>query len=98
MLATQGWQKLVDDKDNLDAVDRLVTQFSVPLEEAGVQLEDIHTEFENLLEYSAQYLSLSTLPYRVTWWRIFHVPCASCPSILACVWSFLSVQRETPAE
>ena len=77
MLVTQGWQKLVDDKGNLNAVDRLFTQFSVPLEEAGVQLKEIHTEFENLLEYSTQYLSLSTLPYRVTRWRIFHAPCAS---------------------
>ena len=45
VLATQGWQKLVDDEDSLDAVDRLATQFSTPLQGAGVQLEEIHAEF-----------------------------------------------------
>ena len=30
-----------------------------------------------MLEYSTRYLSLSTLPYRASWWRIFHAPCAS---------------------
>lgn len=77
VLATQGWQKLVDDEDSLDVVDRLATQFSTPLQGAGVQLEEIHAEFESMLEYSTRYLSLSTLPYRASWWRIFHAPCAS---------------------
>ena len=77
VLATQGWQKLVDYEDSLDAVDRLATQFSTPFQGAGVQLEEIHAEFESVLEYSTRYLSLSTLPYRVSWWQIFHAPCAS---------------------
>lgn len=77
VLATQGWQKLVDEKNSLEAVDRLVTQFSIPLTGAGAQLEEIHTEFENVLEYSIQYISLSTLNYRASWWRIFCAPCAS---------------------
>ena len=77
ILATQGWQKLVDDEDSLDAVDRLATQFSTPLQGAGVQLEEIHAEFESVLEYSTRYISLSTLPYRASWWQIFHAPCAS---------------------
>ena len=27
ILATQGWQKLLDENDNLDAIDRLVEHF-----------------------------------------------------------------------
>ena len=74
VLATQGWQKLVDDKHNLDAVDRLVTQFSVLLEGAGVQLEEIHTEFARVF-YSVLITFHFTL--QATWWQIFHAPCAS---------------------
>ena len=77
MLATQGWQKLVDEGDDLKAVDRLVSQFSIPLQAAGTLIEEVHSEFQNVLEYATQYISLSVLPYRATWWRIFSAPCAS---------------------
>jgi len=64
VLATQGWQKLFDEKDNLEAIDRLAQYFSFSLTKAGVRVEDIHTEFESMLEYACQFISLSTLEYR----------------------------------
>ena len=76
-LATQGWQKAVDENDNLEAIDRLVTRFTIPLQSAGAQIEEIHTQFDALLKYATQYVSLSTMDYRGVWWRLFHAPNAS---------------------
>ena len=40
-------------------------------------MEEIHSEFEALLHYAVQYISLSTLEYRAVWWRLFHAPSVS---------------------
>ena len=77
VLATQGWQKLLDESDPLEAVDRLVEKFSIPLRKANVCTEEIHAEFESVLQYACQYISLSTTEYRAVWWRLFHAPVAS---------------------
>ncbi len=76
-LSTQGWQKAVDEGDKLEAIDRLSERFSTPLQAAGAQVEEIHAEFDGMLQYATQYISLSTLDYRAVWWRLFHAPTAS---------------------
>ena len=86
ILATQGWQKLLDENDNLNAIDRLVEHFSIPLVKANVCLETIHSEFEGILDYACLYISLSTLEYRAVWWRVFHAPVSSeWPNALALI-------------
>ena len=77
VLATQGWQKAVDENDSLEAIDRLVQQFSIPLESAGADKGEIHSDFEAVLQYATMYISLCTFDYRAVWWRLFHAPCAS---------------------
>ena len=77
VLATQGWQKAVDENDSLESVDRVVQQFFIPLESAGADVGEIHSEFEAVLQYATMYISLSTFDYRAVWWRLFHAPCAS---------------------
>ena len=77
VLASQGWQKAVDENDSLKAIDRLVQQFSIPLESAGADIGEIHSEFEAVMQYATMYISLSTFDYRAVWWRLFHAPCAS---------------------
>ena len=77
VLATQGWQKLVDEGDPLEAVDRLVQHFLIPLRKSDVCTEEIHSEFESAMQYASQYISLATLEYRAVWWRLFHAPVAS---------------------
>ena len=92
MLGTQGWQKLLDDEqvtapqvddvgvpqENLmDAIDRLVEHFKVPLEGADAELDEIRREFEAMLSYASQFISLSTLDYQSVWWRLFHAPNSS---------------------
>ena len=48
VLATQGWQKAVEEEDDLAAVDRL----SVPLNAASIQVDEIHAEYCALLHCS----------------------------------------------
>ena len=92
MLGTQGWQKLLDDEqvtapqvddvgvpqvNPMDAIDRLVEHFKVPLEGADAELDEIRREFEAMLSYTSQFISLSTLDYQSVWWRLFHAPNSS---------------------
>ena len=72
VLATQGWRN-----DSLEVIDRLVQQFSIPLESAGADIGEIHSEFEAVLQYATMYISLSTFDYRAVWWWLFHAPCTS---------------------
>ena len=58
----------------LDAINRHVEQFLLPLAKVGACLEDIYSKFESILQYGCQYISLSVLEYRTVWWRIFHAP------------------------
>ena len=38
--------------------------FTIPLQAAGAQVEEIHVEFEAILQYGCQYISLSTMDYQ----------------------------------
>lgn len=76
VLATQGWQKALDEGDTLEPVNRLVEKFTIPLQMAGAQVEEIHGEFEAILQYACQYISLSTMDYQAVWWCLFHSPVA----------------------
>ena len=71
VLSTSGWEKVIEEENDLQAVDRLVERFSVPLEGAGAELHKIHAEFAEIIEYGAQYFSLSTMDYKSVWWRVF---------------------------
>ncbi len=57
---TQGWEKAIEEENDLQAVDRLVKRFSVPLESAGAQLLAIHNEFAEIMEYAFCYLLWTT--------------------------------------
>lgn len=89
-LATQGWQKIIDDEDKsgaeetqeeassaFEAVNRLTSRFKVPLEATGVEISDILGEFREMLVYATQFISLSSTNYQVVWWKIFHSPVAA---------------------
>ena len=88
MLGTQGWQKVLDEKNPpdgqeelsenpMDAIDRLEELFKVLLEGANADVEGICHEFEVMLSCAGQFISLSTLDYQIVWWRLFHSPNSS---------------------
>lgn len=81
ILETQGWQKIVDENESqptgIEAVVNVGVKFKTPLESAGVSIEELRTEFMDVLEHATQFISLSTLNYQEVWWKIFHSPYAS---------------------
>ena len=70
ILSTHGWEKLIEENDPMDAITRLSSRFKLPLENAGVVIEDIKEEFMQMMDYATQYISLVTLDYRNVWWRL----------------------------
>lgn len=88
-LETQGWQKIVDeenassddqDSEHLTSMEPIVwleKRFKVPLESAGVDIEQLPGEFHELVLHATQFISLSTMGYQAVWWRLFHAPNAS---------------------
>ena len=60
MLATQGWQKILDEQaefgeecqNPLNAIQRLADHFQEPLERAGVDVSEIQGEFEEMVLYA----------------------------------------------
>ena len=77
VLASQGWEKLLEEDVPLDSLDRLVERFAVPLQGASADCSKVKEEFQSILQYAVQYISLSTMDYRAVWWRIFNAPTAS---------------------
>ena len=89
VLATQGWQKSLDEEDcesdnedtekvdPLESIERLGVRFKIPLESAGVDINKLRDEFYEMMLYATQFISLATLDYRAIWWRLFHSPNSS---------------------
>ena len=75
-LAVQGWEKLLDENTSFDFIERLVSKFSIPLEKGQADTGKVKEEFELVVQYAVQFISLATLDYRSAWWRIFHSPYA----------------------
>ena len=76
-LTVQGWEKIREDETPLDFIDRLVDRFATPLQGAQIDVGKIREEFESLMQYAIQFISLATMDYHAAWWRIFHAPTAS---------------------
>lgn len=53
-----------DSENPLNAIDRLVEAYKVPLEGAGAEVDEIRVEFEAMMAYAVQFISLSTLDYQ----------------------------------
>ena len=51
-LRTHGWEKALEEENDLQAVDRVVERFTVPLEGAGANTAEIHAEFADIMQYA----------------------------------------------
>ena len=83
MLSTHGWEKALQEDNDMVAIDRLVQRFSIPLQGAGDDTDELVKEFREMISYASQYIALSVLDYHSVWWRLFHAPSSSeWPNIL----------------
>ena len=83
------WEKAVEENYSMEAISRLVERFTVPLQAASANIGEIAGEFEVLVHYAIQSISLSTLDYCEVWWRIFH-------AIIVCAANSETSFRDTP--
>ena len=80
ILSTHGWEKIREESEEepaKDSITRVAERFRVPLEGAGAIVDDISTEFADMIDYAIAYISLSTLDYHSVWWKLFHAPDAT---------------------
>jgi len=85
ILATQGWQKIVDEMQDETgnstepwlSITRTSTRFKIPLENAGIDVDAILLEFKEMVECAIQFLSLSMMDCQAVWWHLFHCPCSA---------------------
>ncbi len=68
VLATQGWEKQLEEETPLDSLDRLVERFATPLQGAladqrqplrprKIKISKIREELESILQYAVQFIS-----------------------------------------
>ena len=77
MLSTHGWEKALEEDNDMAAITRLVKRFSIPLQGAQANTDEIAREFHEMISYATQYIALSVLEYRSVWWKLFHAPSSS---------------------
>lgn len=77
ILSIHGWEKALEEDNDMAAIDCLVQRFTIPLQGAGVDTDEVVKEFINMISYASQYIALSVLDYHSIWWRLFHAPSSS---------------------
>ena len=71
MLSSHCWEKLLQEQNDLAAIDQLVEQFSTPLQGAQADISVCKTEFGSMIEYAVQYIDTTSHDYHFVWWRLF---------------------------
>ena len=72
ILSSHGWEKLIDEHNDMAAIDRLVERFASPLEGTQADTDVMKSEFTDMIGYAVEFISLSALDYHSVWWRLFH--------------------------
>ena len=74
MLSTHGWEKALEEENDMAAIEQLVARFAVPLQGARTNTDEMVKEFGDMISYASQYIALSVLDYHSVWWRLVHAP------------------------
>ena len=67
MLSSHGWEKVLEEDNDLAAIDWLVERFGTPLQSAEANIDAIRDEFAGMIEYAVQYIAIATLDYHSGW-------------------------------
>ena len=71
LLATQGWERTAAPSFGQVSLEAISQWFAIPLEKAGIDTSAIQEEWDDMVEYSKQYLNL-VQDYKTVWWKLFN--------------------------
>ena len=74
MPSLHGWEKAIEEENDLTATERLLELFATPLRGAEADTNVIKEEFVNMSEYAVQYIAISSLDYHSVRWRLLYAP------------------------
>ena len=57
IIATHGWEKTEDASFGYESIELLISRFSTPLQEAGVNIALIQEEWDDMVSYAKQYVN-----------------------------------------
>ena len=72
LLSTHGWEHSETPVFGYAAVENICHWFRVPLERAGVDRSLVQEEWDDMVEYSKEYLNLVQEDYKIIWWKLFN--------------------------
>ena len=70
IIATHGWEKTEDASFGYESIELLISRFSTPLQEAGVNIALIQEEWDDMVSYAKQYVNLVQNSYKEVWWKL----------------------------
>ena len=72
IIATHGWEKTEDASFGYESIELLISRFSTPLQEAGVNIALIQEEWDDMVSYAKQYVNLVQNSYKEVWWKLYN--------------------------
>jgi hypothetical protein len=77
ILATHGWNRSPTPAFAYPALAAVCQCFFTPLESSSVDISQVQGEWDDMIEYSRQYINLVRDDYKVVWWKLFNCADAS---------------------
>ena len=74
VLATQGWGRDDNASFGYPALLYLSQRFQCPLQQAGIDIAALESEWDEMVDYAKHYLNISTEENGVIWWKLFNAP------------------------
>ena len=68
IIATHGWEKMEDASFGYESIEHLISRFSTPLQEAGINIALIQ---EDIISYAKQYINVVQNSYKEVWWKLY---------------------------
>ena len=71
VIATHKWEKTEDASFGYESMELLISRFSTPVQEAGVNIALIQEKWD-MLSYAKQYVNLIQNSYKEVWWKLYN--------------------------
>ena len=72
IIATHGWEKTEDALFDYESIEVLISRFSTPIQEAGVNIALIQEEWDDMVLYAKQFVNSVQNSYKEVWWKLYN--------------------------